>query len=190
MIAIMSDALVETLLGLSTRRRQVTARETLFRAGDAVRSLFIVEQGALRLVRPLPQGGEVTLQRARARQLLAEASIFATRYHCDAVAEEDCVLRAVPLRRLHPSLRADHDLGTALMRHLSRELQSARAQSELLALRTIEARLDAWLALNGGALPARGQWHTLATCLGVSPEALYRELARRRARQPRGHAAT
>lgn len=36
------------------------------------------------------------------------------------------------------------------------------------------------MALNGGALPAKGRWHDLATEIGVAPEPLYRELARGR----------
>jgi hypothetical protein len=41
-------------------------------------------------------------------------------------------------------------------------------------------RLDAWLEFNGSSLPQKGNWHTLARELAVSPEALYRELARRK----------
>jgi hypothetical protein len=43
-------------------------------------------------------------------------------------------------------------------------------------------RLDAWLAAGEGKLPAKGEGRGLAAEIGISPEALYRELARRRAR--------
>ena len=43
----------------------------------------------------------------------------------------------------------------------------------------VSARLDAWLAWHG-ELPPRGDWKQLADQIGVSPEALYREMARRR----------
>lgn len=63
---------------------------------------------------------------------------------------------------------------------LGRELQSARLQAEILSLRTVAQRLDAWMAWKEGVFPGKGEWKSLASQLGVSPEALYREIARRR----------
>ncbi len=54
-------------------------------------------------------------------------------------------------------------------------------RAEILSLRTVAARLDAWTAANHDRLPEKGAWKTLAAELATSPEALYRELARRRA---------
>jgi CRP-like cAMP-binding protein len=65
--------------------------------------------------------------------------------------------------------------------HLAHQVQRARARAELLSLRTVAERLDAWQALlHGHGFPARGRWNEVAQEIGVSPEALYRELARRR----------
>jgi len=50
--------------------------------------------------------------------------------------------------------------------------------SEIRALRTVSERLDAWLA-GGRMLPPKGEWQDLAQILGVTREALYRELAQR-----------
>jgi CRP/FNR family transcriptional regulator, dissimilatory nitrate respiration regulator len=58
-------------------------------------------------------------------------------------------------------------------------VQSARLRAEVLALKTVTARLDAWIAWNG-PLPGKGKWMTIAGEIGVSPEALYREIAKRR----------
>lgn len=44
-------------------------------------------------------------------------------------------------------------------------------------MRTVWERLDGWLALHG-ELPPRGGWIEIAREIGVTPEALYRELAR------------
>ncbi|WP_284165867.1 hypothetical protein [Frigidibacter sp. SD6-1] len=60
-------------------------------------------------------------------------------------------------------------------------MQSARFRSGLLALRCVTERLDAWLA-EGHDLPPHGQLQDLAADLGVTREALYRELSRRRKR--------
>ena len=83
---------VDRLSKMTGRDRQLRAGETLFRAGDPVRSLFLVAAGEIRLIRMLPHGSELTLQRARAGAVLAEASLFASRYHCDATAGENSVL--------------------------------------------------------------------------------------------------
>lgn len=179
MIAIMSDPL-EALWGDKARNRTLSPGEVLFRVGDAVRWLYRVETGAMRLVRPLPHGAELVIQRAGTGAILAEASLFAGAYHCDAVAEAPTLLRGVPVAQVVSALASDPALAQALARSLALEVQAARARAEIVSLKTVAARLDAWLALNGGQLPARGGWRGLAGQIGVTPEALYRELASRR----------
>ena len=68
--------------------------------------------------------------------------------------------------------------------HLSRELHATRLRAEVLSLRTVRERLDAWIAWNGESLPTKSTWKTVANEIGTSPEALYRELARRRCEAP------
>ena len=65
------------------------------------------------------------------------------------------------------------------MRRLAGELQHARFHAEVLSIRTVAARLDAWVEWNG-EMPPKGEWVGLAAELGVTPEALYREIASRR----------
>jgi len=180
MIAIMSKALLERFLELAQRKRELAAGEVLFRAGDPVRSLFLVSSGDVRLVRALPHGIQLTLQRAGAGAILAEASLFASRYHCDAVAAEPSVLRTVPLRRVETMLRDDPEFARAWARHLAHEVQHARAHAEILSLKLVSERIDAWAAIQDGVLPPKGRWRELASEIGVTPEALYRELAKRR----------
>jgi CRP-like cAMP-binding protein len=179
MIAIMSGA-IEALWKEKARERSLAAGEVLFRAGDPVRSLYRVETGAMRLVRPLPHGAELVIQRAGAGALLAEASLFAATYHCDAVATGPTVLQGVAVERVTAALERDPALAQAFARYLALEVQGARARAEIAALKTVSARLEAWLSLNGSALPPRGRWREIAGEIGVTPEALYRELARRR----------
>jgi hypothetical protein len=57
-------------------------------------------------------------------------------------------------------------------------------RAEILSLKTVSARLDAWMDWNGGVLPNKGEWKLVAGEISVSPEALYRELGRRRDRMP------
>jgi CRP-like cAMP-binding protein len=182
MIAIMSNALVVTLAELSQLEQPLAAGHILFRAGDPVRVLFLVVAGTLRLTRPLPHGSPLVLQSAGPGTILAEASLFNDRYHCEGAAAEDSVVRQVPLRRLKEALAKRPDFSRALTCYLAQEVQRARTHAEILSLKTVAARIDAWIAMEDGLLPPKGQWRRVATEIGVTPEALYREFARRRRR--------
>jgi CRP-like cAMP-binding protein len=80
--------------------------------------------------------------------------------------------------RLGRPRRGSH--AAALMRHLAGEVHRTRTRAEILSLKSVAARLDAWMAFNGGKLPPKGRWYQAASEIGVTPEAFYRELARRR----------
>lgn len=165
---------------MASAERQLDPGAHLFHRGDEVASLFAVREGRVDLVRGLENGSAITLQRAEAGMVLAEASVFSGAYHCDGVAASASLVLAVPKPRFRERLRSDADFAELWTGHLARQVQQARFRSEVLALRTVAERLDMWLAWQDGALPPRGRWNAIATELGVSPEALYRELARRR----------
>jgi CRP-like cAMP-binding protein len=68
----------------------------------------------------------------------------------------------------------------AFASHLAYNVQRARAHAEILSMKRVAERVDAWVALNDGVLPPKGGWHHVAAEINVSPEAMYRELARQR----------
>lgn len=176
MIAIMSS-ITQRLLALADGEVNLGPGETLFVTGQPVRNLYVVLEGSVRLVRHQASGAAVVLQRANAHQLLAEASLFAARYHCDATSDQGARLARIPKAGILQAQREDAAWLADLAAHLAREVQQARARAELLSLRTVRERLEGWRALHG-ELPARGRWIEVAQEIGVSPEALYRELAR------------
>ena len=106
--------------------------------------------------------------------------MFSGHYHCDAIAVVATAVMAVPVREVRRWLNQDHVFALEWTKHLSWELQSARKRAEIISLRTVGARLDAWLTWNDGDLPPKGEWRRLAEEIHVSPEALYREISRRR----------
>ncbi len=87
------------------------------------------------------------------------------------------MVRTADIGVIRRANNADPQAMAVVAAHLARQAQSARFRAEILALRRIEDRIDAWLDLNGGALPDKGCWRILPGELGVSPEVLYRELA-------------
>ena len=135
--------------------------------------------GALRLTRMLPHGAALTMQRAEPGAIVAETSLFADRYCCNAIAAETSLIRVVRIQAVRAALRNDSILLWEWLRHMAGEVQQARARAEILSLKTVAHRVEGWRALNDGVLPPRGRWRQLADEIGVSPEALYREFARR-----------
>ena len=180
MITIMSTHRIELFRGLPAKRRRFESGALLFQADAPVTALFVVEDGEVHLLRRRLDGTSLILQRAGAGALVAEASLCSTAYHCDAIAVRRADVLAVAKPALLAAMAADRDLALAWLAHLAREVRTARLRAEILTLRTVAERLDAWLAEADGRLPERGSWHMLAGELGVSPEALYRELAKRR----------
>ncbi|KOF17280.1 cAMP-binding protein [Ensifer adhaerens] len=180
MIAIMSAKIITHLLPKAVARKSFAKREHLFHGGDPVRVLFLVANGCVHLVRYQADGNPAILQRATSETILAEASLFSERYHCDAVATTTTEALLVPIGDVRSLLEHDAAFAAEWMAHLSRELQSARKRAEIATLKTVGARLSAWLAWNDGELPPKGQWRGVADEIGVSAEALYREISRLR----------
>jgi len=122
------------------------------------------------------------LQRALPNSVLAEASLFSERYHCDGVAARPTRTVSVAASAVRRLLAQDPRFAGSWAVHLSRELQATRLRAQILSLRTVRERLDAWIAWHGEGPPPNGTWKAVASELGTSPEALYRELARRRSK--------
>ncbi|MGI0526663.1 Crp/Fnr family transcriptional regulator [Rhizobium giardinii] len=179
MIAIMSD-LVARLNSISTSTKTFDQGGSVFHQGDPIHSLYVVMSGTIHLVRHQADGAATVLQRCTAGHLLAEASVYSDTYHCDAVSVSSVTMSIVPVAEIKRLLATDIAFTTLWAAHLARELQATRKRAEIVSLRTVKARLDAWLAWNEGVLPPKGAWKQLADDIGVSPEALYREVARRR----------
>lgn len=178
MIAIMSDFLDHLFAGSTLRT--VAQGENLFLAGDEVAFVYRVRSGRIALNRITPQGTPLLLQGARAGDVLAEASVYSGRYHCDATASEPSQVEAVGRAQFRAVLSSDRTIAEAWEQRLAHAVQDARMKSEIRTIRTVSERLDTWLSEHGGRLPAKGSWQNLASDLGVSREALYRELARRK----------
>jgi CRP-like cAMP-binding protein len=180
MIAIMLPAHLADLLPFSDREVILADGAAVFFAGDAVRFLFVVRDGGVQMLRRHPGGTAIVLQRVRAGGLVAEASLFAPCYHCDAVAQGPARLARIPKTAVLEHHLKQPQWLQAFAAHLASEVQRTRGRAELLSFKRVADRLDAWLTLNGGQMPKRGRWGDWADELGVSPEALYRELAKRR----------
>jgi CRP-like cAMP-binding protein len=160
--------------------RLLSRDESLFLAGTPVHSMFLVTEGQVDLIRYTQSGLRILLYRAEAGDVLAEASVYSETYHCDGIAACPAQVRSIALPTFRARLNGNLGLGNAWAERLAHQLQGSRMNAAIRSMRTVEERLEAWLA-SGRALPPKGQWHSLAETLGVSREALYRELSRRHA---------
>lgn len=174
MIAVMSVELFSSLRGTE---RIFAPGAAVFHRGDPVKRLHVVRSGSIRLLRHQEDGHPVVLQRASGGDILAEASVFSAHYHCDAVALTESETDAFAVSDIRRLLDTDLGFCRAWAASMSHQLQAARRRAELMSLRTVSERLDFWLAWNEAGMPEKGLWKDVAEEIGVSPEALYRELA-------------
>jgi CRP-like cAMP-binding protein len=164
-----------------SRVRELEEGEALFRQGDKAVAIFEVEGGRLRLIRNTAAGRPVVLHSARAGELFAEAALFATIYHCDAVAAAPSRVRVYPKRELLAAFRTDPALSERFMALLARQIISLRASLEERNIRSARERVLHHLALaagpDGRTMPLEGTLMDLAVEIGLTHEALYRTLA-------------
>ena len=177
MITIMSH-LISTIFD-SGRTLALEPGQPLFLTGDQVSSMYLLVEGRIDLVRHTNSGMPLILNRVRPGGLPAEASAFSETYHCDGIARSLSRVKYIPVSVFHGQLQRSPETAMSWAAHLAHTLQKTRMQCEIRSLKTVSERLDAWLS-DCHALPPKGQIQTLAHILGVSREALYRELSRRR----------
>lgn len=177
MIAIMHQPL--SPLFADARLIALEPGAALFRAGAPILSMFQIRSGHVVLQRHTAAGERLILHRASAGTIPAEASAYAEAYHCDAVAVSAAEVAAIPRARFRAALADDPALAEAWAAALASGVQAARLKAEIRSLTRVADRLDAWRDA-GNAVPEKGYIQDLAAELGVSREALYRELARRR----------
>lgn len=183
MIVIMSKKLIDHLIALASMPRIYEPESYLFHQADPVFSIFIVEEGLVELTRFQSDGQPFVLHRVIGRAVLAEASAYSQNYHCDAILRSRARIFELPIDKFKKFIRMNDIHADMWAEYLARQVQSARQIAEIMSRKTVAHRLDAWLAWRGISLPPKGQWKNIASQIGVSPEALYRELSKRKRRE-------
>jgi len=176
---IMFSELYLSLAKFTARSMTIAEGGYLFHIEDPVLSLFLVERGQLALVRDQEDGSTVLLNRLPTGAIVAEASLYSGRYHCSCVAEKSSRLLGLPIALIRKHLTDDRDMSRLWAAYLATELQKTRSRCEILSRNKVSERLLGWRAWNG-PLPPKGRWKALAAEIGVSPEALYREISRQK----------
>ncbi|MBR0970435.1 MULTISPECIES: Crp/Fnr family transcriptional regulator [Bradyrhizobium] len=161
--------------------RALKAGEVLFRSEQRTVGLYEVITGKLRLVRVDRAGREALLHVAVAGETLAEASLFAPAYHCDAIATTNAVVRLYPKAIVLTEFERNPETAQAFMAMLARQVMKLRTRVEQRNIHSARDRVRHYLALNTGAdgrnVKLTGTLKDLAGELGLTHEALYRTLA-------------
>lgn len=169
-------------LRVRSRERQLKAGQTLFRAGQRTIGPYQVLSGRVRLARVDRSGRETVLYTAESGEMIAEASLFASAYHCDAIASTSAKVRLYPKDAVLAEFKHNPEAAKSFMTRLARQVMDLRTRMELRNIQSARDRVRQYLALNVGAdgltVVLKGSLKELAAELGLTHEALYRTLAR------------
>ena len=161
--------------------RTLKAGEALFRLGDKTAGVCEIVAGRVRLARVDRAGHEIVLHVAGPGETFAEASLFASHYHCDAIASTDAVVRIYPKPAVLAAFEQDRKAAQAFSATLARQLMNLRTRIEQRNIRSARERVRHYLKLNAGAdgrtVMLGGTLKDIAAELGLTHEALYRTLA-------------
>ena len=159
-------------------RSRVGCGDSLFLRDRVPTYVFWVESGEIQLQRASPHGRNVILQRVR-DGFVAEASLQAPRYHCDAVAAEPSMVWRFPRAGVLTALRGSPERALWWASRLAGQLRSARLRLERLSLKGASDRILHAIETEGsdGRLLLASTRREWAAELGLTPEALYRSLA-------------
>lgn len=160
--------------------RELRAGGVLFRQGDPATHLFVLQSGQVKLERITAEGRRVLMYRALAGDTIAEAALFASSYHCDAVAVEPSRVLRLPGGAVRDALRSDPEAADALLAHLAGQVRSLRTRLETRSILSARDRILHHLRISAsedGRVALRSSLMGLAAELGLAHETLYREMA-------------
>ena len=132
----------------SASDRKLQAGQTLFRAGQKTVGLYEVVDGKVRLVRVDRNGREAILQLASAGDTLAEASLFSSTYHCDAVATTEAAVQLYPKAILLIALKRDPEILRAFTAMLAQQVMTLRTRLERRNIHSARDRVRHFLAIS------------------------------------------
>jgi CRP-like cAMP-binding protein len=180
MVVVMADWLPPNVRSAGIER-VLKPGQTLFRTGQRATGFYEVVRGSVRLVRVDRVGREAILHIAAPRETLAEASLFAPSYHCDAIATTKSVVRLYPKPVVMAEFARNPKVAQAFAAMLVRQVMNLRARLEQRNIHSARDRIRHYLTLNvaadGHTVRISGTLKNLAAELGLAHEALYRTLA-------------
>jgi len=130
--------------------------------------------------RPLADGFVLTLHVARPGESFAEASLFADRYHCDAIAETASRVAVYSKAAVLAAFDRDPAFARRLTALLADQVRALRALLEIRNVRQADERVLQYLRFRAlaGDLAVERPARSIAAEVGLTQETLYRTLRR------------
>lgn len=175
-----SDPFAAMILEGATATRHLQPGECLFLRGDRIRDLHLVVDGTVQLTRTDLQGTDLILYRAQPGDIVAEPSLFADTYHCDAFVENAATLATMPKTAVLAALQDMPPAGRAMIKRLAGQVHRLRGLAALHRIRPADERVFTALAWEAGGeteLSLDRPWTVFAAEIGLTHEAVYRSLA-------------
>ncbi len=160
----------------------ISAKDYLFRLGDAPRSLYLLVEGEARARRFGTDGAEIVMQRSRTGELFAEAGMVAPHYSCEGYCPIDSRIIRLPIATLKQQIASNGDFALRFSQFLAMTMRRQCARYERLRLKRASERILHYLNCEltgpaGGDLELDIPLADWADDLGLEPETLYRALA-------------
>jgi CRP/FNR family cyclic AMP-dependent transcriptional regulator len=133
------DDLIERLLATGDRI-EYPAGSTLYRERSSPRAVLVV-RGLLRVYMSSPEGRQVTVRYARARDVLGIAVLVAGPADVGVQTLADCTLFRIDAGLLTTAARNDSRVGWAMAQELSRRLYENLQQTAVNAFGTVRQRV-------------------------------------------------
>ncbi|MEO9777799.1 MAG: cyclic nucleotide-binding domain-containing protein [Sedimentitalea sp.] len=104
--------------------RKIAKDTAVFRQENRVQFIYLVRSGVVALAHPMTDGVPLTLHTATANMGLAEASLFAPTYQCDAVARTDAEVATLPRTVFLNAIRICPDIALSLIESHAKDVQT------------------------------------------------------------------
>ncbi len=153
--------------------------EHLFRIGDPVRNIYDIVSGSMKMTRPLVDGNDAVLHFVLAGEQVAEASLFADHYHCNAIATSPTTLRVRAKQEVLAEIERSPEFAKSYVKLLSEQVRQLRLQMEVRSIRSARARILRYLNVQSnaeGSVELATSLKEIANRIGLTHEAFYREL--------------
>jgi len=157
--------------------------QSLFRQGDVVEYLYSISTGCIRLQRLTLDGSESIMYEGISGSF-AEASLFSSHYHCEAIAVEDSNLTAYTKDIVIQHLTNNPLQSLEFMTTLAKQVQQLRTHLNLRNIKSARERIYRYFVIsaktvdNLNFVKVTTSLKDLAKQLGLAHETFYRELAK------------
>ena len=155
-------------------KKHYASGDIVFRQDDPSIGIYYIDTGSVQLIRYTEHGVKVIIHQANNEETFAEASLYSTAYHCDAIALQPTQLYIISKTAILTEMKNSASFSQALTAQFAQQIQNYRRYLMLHSIRKAEDRVFA--AISNGMLTTK--IITFATKIGLTHEATYRALAK------------